>query len=245
VIGQPRGSRVACTNAGGECGGACDGIATAQCEYPNEVKSCGAATCALETEYKSYCDGRGACGTPVGSACVKFSCGPTGCRTSCDVDSDCGTQFKCDVAKRDCVPSGVLCDGDHTLVSKEAPPTDCTPYKCNATNVCLGSCTSRADCVAQMACTSDGKCVSLTAVVAVANKSGSMCSVTAGPAGVSYKALLAGLMIAMAWVRRWPGTGRICPGHPWDARSHRKSTHFLSARALHLGRSCPQQPMKV
>ncbi len=55
--------------------------------------------------------------------------------------------------------------------------------------------------------------MSLTAVVVVANKSGSMCSVTAGPAGMSYKALLAGLMIALAWVRRWPRTGRICSGH--------------------------------
>jgi hypothetical protein len=53
-----------------------------------------------------------------------------------------------------------------------------------------------------MACTSDGKCVSLNAVAVVANKSGSMCSVTAGPAGMSYKALLAGLVIAMALLRK-------------------------------------------
>ncbi|MEI7894713.1 MAG: hypothetical protein WCI05_16575, partial [Myxococcales bacterium] len=67
-------------------------------------------------------------------------------------------------------------------------------------------------------CTSDGKCVSLTAVVVVANKSGSMCSVTAGPAGMSYKALLAGLVIAMALLRRRPRRCAPRVGSPQLAR---------------------------
>lgn len=158
ITGSPRGGREACTATGTDCGGSCDGTATKKCAYPNAVKACGASSCANGTEYKAHCDGKGACGAPVGNACVKFACGETAYKSSCAADSDCAPEFKCDVAKKDCVPSSAQCDGEHTLVASGGLSTDCAPYRCTPANACLGQCSSRADCINGMTCTSGGRC---------------------------------------------------------------------------------------
>jgi MYXO-CTERM domain-containing protein len=199
VTGEPRGSRPACDNAGVECGGRCDGTTTAKCTYPTELETCGTATCKNGVASQPVCDGQGSCGNPVETKCVKFVCGPTACKTACDSDADCAGEYKCDTAKRDCVPVGAQCDGDHTLVSTNSPPTDCAPYRCNATNVCLSQCTSRADCVAKMTCTSDGKCEP-EATAPASPDSGCGCRVSGAPAEDSDARLA---LLALLTCARW------------------------------------------
>jgi hypothetical protein len=107
------------------------------------------------------------------------SCG----KRPCGRDADCAAKFRCDTTTADCVAVTTACDGDHTLVNAEATPIDCAPYKCTATNVCLNRCTSRADCVAGMMCTTEGKCERASATEPT-TESGAGCACrTARPTG--------------------------------------------------------------
>jgi hypothetical protein len=108
--------------------------------------------------HQAYCDGKGGCGKPIDTPCVKFACGSSTRKASCAANADCAAQYRCDTAKHDCVPIGAKCEGDHTLVS-QSEASDCAPFQCSPDNECLNACTSRADRVSGMSCTADGKCV--------------------------------------------------------------------------------------
>jgi hypothetical protein len=185
---KPHGTRAPCENAGAECGGRCDGVTAAKCVFANEAQTCGKATCTSGVAHQPVCDGQGGCTKTRDTECAKFACGETACKTTCSADTDCGAQFRCDTGTHDCVPANAKCDGDHTLTSPEAPSKDCTPYKCSSANVCLNTCTSRADCVAGMTCTTDGKCQPAAQSEAAA-ESGCGCAVP-GAARHPWPALL-------------------------------------------------------
>jgi WD40 repeat protein len=152
VSGEPRGTRDAC--GVGECAGTCDGTSF-ECIFP--TSGCGETTCTDGVAHPHYCDGAGQCGGPTNVECVQYACGDDGCKTSCATNADCSALFRCDGGK--CVPrTDTECDGDHTLIGADGQRLDCSPYRCNAANVCLADCASSAECVLGSQCSADSKC---------------------------------------------------------------------------------------
>jgi hypothetical protein len=203
VSGPPPTGRKACDNAAPECVGTCDGVTTAKCTYPVETTPCGSGTCKDGEEYRAGCDGKGACGTPVPSSCVKFACGATACKTTCSADTDCASEYKCDTATSDCVPAGAKCDGDHALKNNGVVVKDCAPFKCSSGDVCLNLCTSRADCVEGMACTVDGKCEPSAADVVDDSGGGCGCRASGRAAQAPFGLLFAAFIVGARRRRRY------------------------------------------
>src|SRR5207249_1905391 len=56
VSGPPHGTRPACKDPAGVCGGKCDGSNRAACAYPSPTTACG-SKCESGNETKSTCDG--------------------------------------------------------------------------------------------------------------------------------------------------------------------------------------------
>jgi MYXO-CTERM domain-containing protein len=81
------------------------------------------------------------------------------------------------------------CDGDHTLRG-EGGEKDCAPYRCVAEG-CLSTCTSSADCVADHACTAEGRCEPRSAPEAAADGGcGCRTSGSSAPGAASVLGLL-------------------------------------------------------
>ncbi len=127
ITGQPSPPKALC-NGSGACSGTCDGT-SADCSYPTTGTICG-ATC------DGTCDGNGNCNSTSGGSCPNgFSCGTTGCKTTCASSMDCQTNFACDtgtgqcnrVPEADCL-NGVDDNGDGLA--------DCADPTCNGIVEC-------------------------------------------------------------------------------------------------------------
>jgi hypothetical protein len=164
VSGAPHGNRSPCpsADAGDICEHAtCEGTDRKACsgfvvgkDYQCRKPSCADGILTLG----SWCDGKGHCPTSDTRSCNPYKCQGDACGTSCSANEQCADKYECDTIKHECVGVSATCDGDHTLVSKDGLSEDCTPYRCSTTNACLNRCTSRADCVAGVSCTADGRC---------------------------------------------------------------------------------------
>jgi hypothetical protein len=98
--GQPHGSRSACTNAGGTCGGSCTG--SISCTYPTSV--CSPQTCTNGTLYSTTsCDGAGTCPPPMAAPCNGgYACNGTTCYTFCSTDQQCQPPLHCNMGTGAC-----------------------------------------------------------------------------------------------------------------------------------------------
>src|SRR6185369_2141191 len=106
VVGAPHGTRLACTNAGMECGGTCNGADPSGCKYAPQNTACGMSSCANGSESSSGCDGQGNCTALPEKLCAPYTCGAKACKTTCAADGDCS--------------GGNECKADNTCGSKPA-----------------------------------------------------------------------------------------------------------------------------
>jgi hypothetical protein len=173
VVGAPRGNRSACASDNSTCGGACDGIKTATCNYPAAETACGASQCSNAIRIPNACNGEGTCKALAPRPCPgNFACldDKTTCRSRCDSEKDCAVGYVCENSA--CTLTG-KCDGDHRVISTDLKSvTDCTPYVCDETNRCRTTCENVGHCTAPFACNRYGQCVDPASAMA----SGSGCS---------------------------------------------------------------------
>ncbi|MFO0675473.1 MAG: hypothetical protein U0169_03000 [Polyangiaceae bacterium] len=181
VSGEPHGLRAACRKGTDEdpCSAeVCDANKSSKtCSLVGADVSCRTAACSAGSEtMAATCDGAGRCGT-VGSsatrACAPYACGPTACKTRCDVDSDCAEASTCDTATHSCV-SGASCTDEATVRDINGVVTSCAPKKCRAGR-CIERCTSVDDCVTGTVCDGAGACVAQTTGGAAEPSSGCSC----------------------------------------------------------------------
>jgi hypothetical protein len=140
VLGNPRGSRAACSGAGlgTACGPSCDGLTTATCTFGKSGTPCGADACVagIETK-KSTCDGGGGC-VDTSLACSPYACGTTACKTSCTSASECAPGSYC---------KGTACVPVEGLGAACTTATDCTSGNCVD-----GVCCATASCPSGLIC---------------------------------------------------------------------------------------------
>lgn len=149
----------ACEEEGAEScklNGMCDG--TGSCAYYVKDTLCEPGQCVGNSAKSWTCNGQGICGEQPIEPCTPFVCdAATGaCKTECEDDPDCATGFVC--ADESCKPSGMTCDGDHTLKGADGSSRDCSPFECTG-DVCLDRCATFDDCVEPHVCDEHGKCV--------------------------------------------------------------------------------------
>ena len=94
VSGPPRAPRAPCGD-GTTCGASCDGVHRDACTLPTAATACGASSCVSGTAVGGQCDGNGSCRV-VDTDCGRFTCGSSGCLTSCTSDADCVAGAYCD-----------------------------------------------------------------------------------------------------------------------------------------------------
>jgi MYXO-CTERM domain-containing protein len=193
VTGAPHGTRSACTNAGMECGGTCDGVVSSMCKYAPQSTACGVASCESGSESQSACDGQGNCAAQPEKLCSPYTCGAKACKSTCAGDADCSVGNECK-PDQSCGPVGAMCHDDHT-----ATDGPCDPYKC-AGGACKQRCTSNADCVAPNACDETGSCVPPPMGGGGGTMGGCGCRTTGDPQGSA--AALGALCFALAALRR-------------------------------------------
>jgi MYXO-CTERM domain-containing protein len=136
VAGAPHGDRPACASDGSLCGGACDGIVTTACTYPDNTIVCRGAACTDGTAILAEtCGGDGTCPPVRTQDCAPYLCGETACEADCTVDADCTEDHWC--AGGICVPDlppGETCGGD-----QECATGHCVDGVCCDT-ACTGQC---------------------------------------------------------------------------------------------------------
>ncbi len=101
---MPKGGRSPCAGSG-TCGATCDGTNVSTCAYPGGTKACALGTCTNGVETTAaYCDGNGACPVQTTADCGGYSCGATGCKTTCASVTDCDVGYWC--LGSQCLPIG-------------------------------------------------------------------------------------------------------------------------------------------
>jgi MYXO-CTERM domain-containing protein len=205
VTGAPRGSRPKCAAAATNdpCSArACNGEqSTTEClGYVAEEVECRALSCTLGVQtFAAKCDGAGKCKTSETKQCSPYVCGDKECKSTCKTDTDCIKDTSCDTMSGNCVVSAV-CDGDHTVTSTKGASTDCSPYKCEASGQCRGTCSSSAQCIGGFVCdTVSSQCV--TAAVESTDSGGCGCR-TAPRSSQGPWALLALASLGVVATRR-------------------------------------------
>ena len=133
TAGNPHGGRGTCAGAGTSCGGQCTAASATACSYPGAETVCRSATCTNGADSASQtsaasCDGGGACGAGVTTACGIYMCAAGGvCATTCAGDFDC------------------------------AAGTICQSGACQAKGAAAAPCTATSQCAAGLTC-KDGVC---------------------------------------------------------------------------------------
>jgi hypothetical protein len=153
VSGQPTGGRPACSEAGEECGGVCDGVNAGACKYPTTTVACGDATCEDGVARSASCDGQGFCVAADEDDCSPYSCGESECLTECEIDEHCSQGYACD--NGNCTPAAVsaMCSEDRTESIGRNGTTACRPYLCDvASGACTVSCAATTDCAEGYVC---------------------------------------------------------------------------------------------
>jgi MYXO-CTERM domain-containing protein len=208
VEGQPRGNRTECDFAGEECGGACDGVNAASCDYAPTGTECGTPSCTNSVADASECDGSGSCRPKDPERCLPFACGDDDrCLITCAIDEDCSSGFRCDVAAQSCVPANVAaeCSEDGLdSVGQNGIKTPCKPFLCVASSgTCAVSCAFTQDCAPGFVCESSTKTCLPAPEGGVGEEEGCACRAAGAPTRSSnhYLALVA-LGLAVAGLRR-------------------------------------------
>src|SRR6266403_902824 len=133
VSGEPHGARMACRGATTICGGACDGVATAACAYPDATLSCRAGSCSAGTAILAAgCDGAGLCPAPQTQLCDPYFCGATVCLGNCAQDVDCVAGDWCSAGV--CVPKlpdAQACGGSNQCASGTCVDGVCCDQTCD------------------------------------------------------------------------------------------------------------------
>ncbi len=153
VSGTPHGKRAPCNDADPTCGGKCDGVNIAQCNYPPTTTACG-STCEAGKEKKSSCDGKGSCVATGSRDCGAYQCEDGArCKESCAADTDCSPGYRCGTDKR-CAPVSSRCSDDLTsAIANDGSQKACAPYVCDPIRgICNSSCATSADCAAGRNC---------------------------------------------------------------------------------------------
>jgi hypothetical protein len=177
VVGAPHGARAACDDGGGAtCAArACDGTKdTKACVgYVADAKtSCAPAKCEGGTlTPAATCDGGGQCVIPATTSCAPYACLGDACRTGCTVDEHCTSGFECRAGK--CVSKGNKCSDDGLAsIDKDGKRTECAPFRCDSTGVCLNECVTAADCAQFLCDTTSKTCLDPASIVAPSSSSG-------------------------------------------------------------------------
>ncbi len=133
VAGDPHGARMACRGSGTVCGGACDGVATAACAYPDATLSCRGGSCSGGTAILAAgCDGAGLCPAPQTQLCDPYFCGATACLGNCAQDVDCVAGDWCSAGV--CVPKlpdAQACGGSNQCASGSCVDGVCCDQTCD------------------------------------------------------------------------------------------------------------------
>ena len=133
VAGAPVGTRPACASDGSLCGGTCDGVNPAACNYPAASTQCRVPSCAGGTEtLGASCVGSGLCPPPATQSCGAYACQATACGTGCLVDADCAPGNWCSAGS--CMPqkaAGSACGGANQCASGSCADGVCCNTACN------------------------------------------------------------------------------------------------------------------
>ena len=133
VAGDPHGARTACRGSGTTCGGACDGVATAACAYPDATVSCRSGSCSAgSATLAAGCDGTGLCPAPQTQLCNPYLCGATACLGNCARDADCIAGDWCSAGV--CVPKlpdAQACGGSSQCASGSCVDGVCCDQACD------------------------------------------------------------------------------------------------------------------
>ena len=133
VSGAPRGERPACTSDGSACAGACDGVTTVACTYPDADVTCRAGSCTAGTAtLAASCHGAGTCPVVQTQPCPPFSCGASACLGDCSVTAECSVDNYCSAGV--CVPTLVTataCAGDDQCQSGNCVDDFCCDTACD------------------------------------------------------------------------------------------------------------------
>jgi len=162
VSGPPHGARPKCDTGGTDpCAArACDGAkdATKCVGYVSgSTAVCKAPSCIGSTFIgPSTCDGAGGCATPKEIVCDPYACAETGCKSTCTADTDCLKGYTCKGGS--CTATDAECiNGGAQSKAKDGKVTDCTPYRCNASQECGKACATSGDCLAGFVCDTPSK----------------------------------------------------------------------------------------
>lgn len=204
VSGAPHGSRPACPagDVTAPCSTSqCDGNVRTSCQaFVGPSVVCQAAKCVngVATQ-QGTCDGKSSCSSGASTNCEPFACGATGCKGTCATDADCAGSYHCSGGK---CATAAICDGDHTVTDANGTPTDCSPYKCDPSGACRGSCASIADCTPGNVCSAAGTCTPTTSGKSSDSGDGGGCSTVPGGAGGSGSSGWLGLLSGLFFVAR-------------------------------------------
>ncbi|MBI2390734.1 MAG: FG-GAP repeat protein [Deltaproteobacteria bacterium] len=200
VSGAPRGTkRPPCSGDPATCGGKCNGINAAQCDYPAATKDCG-TRCEGSSSVERTCDGKGECVAKDARSCAPFACDTNGkCRTTCAADTDCTTGNRC--ADGTCAPTGgAKCLDPTQSQSADGKTVPCGAYKCDElTGGCKQVCTDSADCATTHLCNATTKtCEPAAAPTTEDSSSGCGCETGVGRASSFGLAAIAFLSAVVA-----------------------------------------------
>jgi Cys-rich repeat protein len=145
-----------------------------------------------------HCDGKGACAAAEGTSCAPYTCDELGCLTSCSTDAQCAAGFECRAGV--CEAKRVRCSEDFAQsIAVDGAKTDCAPYRCGSTGVCMAECATSSDCAGGNVCSARA-CV---AVGSVAPEEGGGCAM--GSRATSGAWLVAALALLSSTRRRVRG----------------------------------------
>ena len=114
--------------------------------------ACNGDCVACRADMKEF-GANGQCGPAKASTDPRDSCPDDG-TAACQRDGQCDGKGKCRLYP----PSSCGCDGDHTVTSPQAKPTDCSPFRCEGSR-CKTTCGSIRDCAPPYQCSRDGLCI--------------------------------------------------------------------------------------
>lgn len=152
AVGHP-----ACAATTDACAGRCDGLSTA-CVYPGANTPCGEVSCEANAALFPACRGDGSCGPPIRQDCRPFVCSEVGCAMSCAETGLCADGFSCDITTGECVEDAPSCSSDGRFSVRGAASEDCSPYRCDATGICPGTCSGTGDCWTGFRCAASSTC---------------------------------------------------------------------------------------
>jgi len=160
VTGTPHGTRAPCNDADPTCGGKCDGVNLAACNYPPTTTSCG-SSCEAGKEKKKTCDGKGTCVDAGSTSCGAYQCDEgTKCKETCGADADCSPGYRCGTDKH-CAPASSKCSDDlSSAIANDGTTKSCAPFVCdNIRGICFTQCATSADCAPGKNCDASKNCV--------------------------------------------------------------------------------------